>query len=74
MPFQVLPVTIYDIEKLSIYVSILTALQDSKAVARARIPVEKIKAPVILLSAGDDAAWPSSLYSKMVVDSLKLNN
>lgn len=55
-------------------VSIMTALQDTEAVARARIPVEKIQAPVILLSAGDDAAWPSSLYSKMVLDSLRTNN
>lgn len=55
-------------------VSILTALADKAAVARARIPVEQMQAPVILLSAGDDAAWPSSLYSKMVVDALNANN
>lgn len=52
-------------------ISVLTALADKKAVARARIKVEKIKSPVILLSAGDDAAWPSSLYSKMVIDKLQ---
>ncbi|OWT65879.1 acyl-CoA thioester hydrolase/BAAT C-terminal domain-containing protein [Candidimonas nitroreducens] len=51
--------------------AIRTALQDSEAVARARIPVEKIRAPIILLSATDDGSWPSSLYSKMVVDSLQ---
>ncbi len=47
-----------------------TALQDTVAVARARIPIENCRAPVILLSGTDDAAWPSSLYSKMVVDAL----
>jgi len=51
--------------------AIRTALRDSEAVARARIPVEKSRAPIILLSATDDGSWPSSPYSKMVVDSLK---
>lgn len=51
--------------------AILTALQDEEAVERARIRVEKIQAPIILLSATDDGAWPSSLYSKMVVDHLE---
>ena len=51
--------------------AILTALQDPEAVARARIPVEKIQGPIILLSATDDGAWPSSLYSKMMYDHLR---
>lgn len=51
--------------------AILTALQDSEAVERARIEVEKIEAPIIMLSATDDGAWPSSLYSKMVYDHLQ---
>ncbi len=50
--------------------AILTALQDPDAVARARIKVEDIEGPVILLSATDDGSWPSSLYSKMVQDKL----
>jgi len=49
----------------------LTALQDKEAVARARIPVEKIQAPVLLLSATDDGSWPSSVYAKMVSDKLE---
>ncbi|AUL20000.1 palmitoyl-CoA hydrolase [Bordetella holmesii] len=48
----------------------LTALQDPDAVARARIPVERIQGPVMLLSATDDGSWPSSLYSRMVRDKL----
>ncbi|MGC5376790.1 acyl-CoA thioester hydrolase/BAAT C-terminal domain-containing protein, partial [Salmonella enterica] len=48
--------------------AMLTALQDEEAVARARIPVEKIAGPVLLLSATDDGSWPSSLYCAMVKD------
>lgn len=51
--------------------AMLTALQDKEAVARARIPVEKIQAPVLLLSATDDGSWPSSVYAKMVSDKLE---
>jgi len=50
--------------------AMLTALQDKEAVAKARIPVEHIDAPVLLLSATDDGSWPSSIYSKMVCDKL----
>lgn len=50
--------------------AMLTALQDKDAVAKARIPVEKIQAPVLLLSATDDGSWPSSVYTKMVSDKL----
>ncbi|MDD0837494.1 acyl-CoA thioester hydrolase/BAAT C-terminal domain-containing protein [Curvibacter sp. HBC61] len=50
--------------------ALLTSLQDPDAVERARIPVERIQGPVLLLSAGDDGSWPSSLYSRMVVDRL----
>ncbi|MGW9063740.1 acyl-CoA thioester hydrolase/BAAT C-terminal domain-containing protein [Achromobacter animicus] len=50
--------------------AVLTALQDPDAVARARIRVEDIEGPVMLLSGTDDGSWPSSLYSKMVQDKL----
>ena len=50
--------------------AILTALQDPEAIERARIRVERIDGPVLLLSASDDGSWPSSLYSKMVKDHL----
>lgn len=52
-------------------VSISTALLDDAAVERAAIAVEKIRAPVLLLSAGDDAAWPSSLFSEMAARRLR---
>lgn len=51
--------------------AMLTALQDEEAVQRARIPVENIRAPVLLLSAGDDGSWPSSVYARMVSDKLQ---
>jgi fermentation-respiration switch protein FrsA (DUF1100 family) len=50
--------------------AIRTALRDPEAVARSRIPVERIQGPVLLLSASDDGAWPSSLYTAMVADKL----
>lgn len=54
--------------------AILTALQDPQAVARARIRVENIQGPVLLLSGTDDGSWPSSLYSRMVRDKLQAVN
>ncbi|WP_293797577.1 acyl-CoA thioester hydrolase/BAAT C-terminal domain-containing protein [uncultured Bosea sp.] len=45
-------------------------LKDRALVAQARIPVEQIAGPVLLVSGRDDRAWPSSLYSRMVVSTL----
>jgi len=50
--------------------ALLTALQDPEAVERARIPVQKIRGPVMVLSATDDGSWPSSLYGRMVTERL----
>ncbi|HEX7907372.1 MAG TPA: acyl-CoA thioester hydrolase/BAAT C-terminal domain-containing protein [Paraburkholderia sp.] len=51
--------------------AIRTALLDKEAVERARIRVENIDGPVLLLSATDDGSWPSSDYSRMVVEQLE---
>lgn len=51
--------------------ALLTALQDEEAVERARIRVERIRGPVLLLTAEDDGSWPSSRYGRMVVERLK---
>ncbi|MES1163555.1 MAG: acyl-CoA thioester hydrolase/BAAT C-terminal domain-containing protein, partial [Rhizobacter sp.] len=50
--------------------ALLTALQDPDAVERARIRVENMRGPVLLLSATDDGSWPSSLYGRMVAERL----
>lgn len=47
-----------------------TALADPEAMRIARIPVEKIAGPVMLISGGDDGAWPSDYYSLLVQSSL----
>lgn len=49
-------------------------LKDTELAAKARIPVEDIAGPVLLISGRDDRAWPSSLYSKMVVSTLRRHN
>lgn len=49
-------------------------LKDKKLAERARIRVEDIDAPVLLISGRDDRAWPSSLYSRMVVSTLRQHN
>ncbi|MEO7394695.1 MAG: acyl-CoA thioester hydrolase/BAAT C-terminal domain-containing protein [Chitinophagaceae bacterium] len=46
-------------------------LRDLKAVEAAIIPVEKIKAPILLISGKDDKMWPSTLMAEQVVDRLK---
>lgn len=51
--------------------AILTGLQDADAVERARIRVEQIQGPVLLLSGQDDGSWPSSLYGRMVEERLQ---
>lgn len=51
--------------------AILTALQDTDAVHRARIQVERIQGPVMCLSGSDDGSWPSSLYGRMVEQALQ---
>ncbi|MFM0203634.1 acyl-CoA thioesterase/bile acid-CoA:amino acid N-acyltransferase family protein [Paraburkholderia fungorum] len=48
----------------------VSALDDSAAVARSRIAVERIAAPILLISGTDDGFWPSSHYAAMIVDDL----
>lgn len=46
-------------------------LRDPDAVRGAEIPVERIGAPVLLLSGKDDQLWPSDLFAERVVARLK---
>jgi len=48
----------------------LSALDDADAVARSRIAVERIAAPILLISGTDDGFWPSTRYADMIVDDL----
>ena len=50
------------------------ALRDETAVAAARIPVEKIEGPVLLISGTDDRLWPSTRLSEMAVGRLEAND
>ena len=43
-----------------------TALENDDAVAAATIPVERTRAPVLLVSGDQDAMWPSSQMGEMV--------
>jgi dienelactone hydrolase len=49
----------------------VSALRDPDAVERARIPVEKIAGPVLLLSGTDDGFWPSSDMSDSIAERLR---
>jgi dienelactone hydrolase len=45
----------------------LRGLEEEEPVRAATIPVERINGPVLLISGRDDAMWPSTLYSDMVM-------
>jgi len=46
-------------------------LRNSKAVAAAAIPVERINGPIMLVSSGDDHLWPAEEMSEAIVARLK---
>ncbi len=52
----------------------LINLEDADAVRAAAIPVERIRCPLLLISGEDDAMWPSSMMSEMVVERLAEHN
>ncbi|MFC1767834.1 acyl-CoA thioesterase/bile acid-CoA:amino acid N-acyltransferase family protein [Candidatus Margulisiibacteriota bacterium] len=49
-------------------------LKDLSAVKKAVIKVENINGPVLLISAMDDAIWPSTKLSQMAIDRMKKFN
>ena len=49
----------------------LVRLSEKNEIKKAIIPVEKIKAPILLISAQDDHLWPSTLMSEMIVKGLQ---
>jgi dienelactone hydrolase len=46
-------------------------LADVQAARAARIPVERIRGPVLLISGGDDQLWPSNTYAEQIMHSLR---
>ena len=49
----------------------LLNLENTSAVEKATIPVERIKCPILLISGEDDKIWPSTLMSEMVMERLR---
>ena len=47
------------------------SLKQREAVKKASIPVNKIKGPVLLFSAANDAVWPSAEMSDMIMSTLR---
>lgn len=48
-----------------------SVLRSPAHAAAARIPVERIRGPVLLISGSDDGFWPSTLYGELIVDTLR---
>lgn len=50
-----------------------TALENSEFAEKARIPVENIQGPILLVSAGDDGYWPSEYFCDSIARKLSEN-
>jgi dienelactone hydrolase len=46
-------------------------LRNSRAIAAAEIPAERIRGPILLVSSGDDHLWPAAEMSEAIVARLK---
>jgi dienelactone hydrolase len=49
----------------------LAAIEDTRAVRRATIPVERINGPVLLISGADDQMWPSQTLAEIAMERLR---
>ena len=49
----------------------LAALEDTQAVSRSSIAVERIGGPVMLVSGRDDALWPSARFGELIAQRLE---
>jgi pimeloyl-ACP methyl ester carboxylesterase len=49
----------------------IDGLHDRRLAMQSRIPIERFKGPVACISGMDDRAWPSSMASRMVMDTLE---
>lgn len=53
---------------------VIQEIQKNTALQSAAIPVEKLKCSLLLVSAGDDQIWPSSLFAAEIKERLKNNH
>jgi len=77
LPLKVKVCTVFRImfgRKFSFLSSYRNSLKNEKAYEAARIPVEKINGPVLLLTGSDDALWPASEMCERVVSTLAQHN
>ncbi len=54
--------------------SFLEGMKEKEAFQASFIPVEKIKAPLLLISGGDDQMWPSATYAFQIEEQLRKCN
>lgn len=52
----------------------LEGMKDKQAFEDASIPVERIQAPLLIISGGDDQVWASSIYASKIEERLKKNH
>ena len=57
--------------KLSSRERFLKRMKDPAALERAAIPVERINAPLLMISGKDDQLWPSDIFATRVVERLQ---
>lgn len=50
------------------------ALRNRETVARAQIPAERTRGPILLISGGDDHVWPASHMAEMICARLRAQN
>lgn len=52
----------------------LDAMKNKEFLEKARIPVERVNGPVIMVSVGDDGCWPSEVFCDMIEERLAAHN
>jgi hypothetical protein len=46
-------------------------MRNTPAMEKASIPVERTNGPILLISGEDDQMWPSTIFSKQIIDRLE---
>jgi dienelactone hydrolase len=58
---------------VSLTPAFLRYLENEERAEAAAIPVERINGPILLISGGSDALWPSAHFSRLIVERLERN-